>query len=1073
MSSFSDQIEEIKSLIHSNSKASKSLAYSTLLLLQQQSINHPSSIQTLANSSQTLISIISVDISNDDEEIASQALKCLGFFIYHPSIVATIPDDDANMILEALAKVIIATKIKVVIKLAAQFSEKMRESSHIWAPPIYRRLLSMDKRERDISERCLLKIKSAIIPPPTDLSKALVKDMKLKLLTGMKGLLNQGMKVQTLQAWGWFIRLLGSQALKNRRLINDMLKIPEQTFSDHSPQVQITSLAAWEGLVVALIQPPLLTCETDEVADDGCQVQASTFSKSIKLLMTPLTGIISSKCDISVHLSCLNTWCYLLHKLDLSINHPLVIELVLDPVFEAVFGMGPDTKTIWLWSFCLDLLDDFVIAKCRKVDYDTSSQVSHHSSVRTSILGPSISGKCLVKQHSIKWYPWDISQLDFFIKMINVILTHASVAKATLQNRSSASDAALRIFISLLQGIQMELKSSSINYVDIVLYFNTILRFLRETCEKVDSDGSANVKLQHNIQFLQAVIDELEPSILGSPLYKVALDIKCIENLQSVNHNKYEKILCISSIAYMDMVSPLAYLIILCICVVIKSTSDALSTELISQRLHKFFKLILFSHDPLENLQTAIGLLFKYVHYNRNLHIWIVVAEALKDCISGVEDLSMFKIEPESNGYLGIFHLLSYPFVALSSPQQMLIPEKVSRSLEESHVSAQRSLELDHVIEVWKSVYGALSASKCFATKSISDNLCSILNWCIDENLSKIGCGTELDLSCKDLNINLLSLSGNAVAFILDEVLATSSDGNKTNHAIPQTFSDIRNILGFASRFLNLSWAKIRSDSPTVLLVTSRVFSALTSLVRCLHLKQTILSVIEIITCPLVQWLSHGGIHDGNTNDQLQRLWAEILDCLKRSQPPIVFDSLFLKLQAPLLEKTLDHPDCIISELTITFWNSTYGEQINLDYPERLLDVLDKLSRTEKIKLHKKSLPFLVKCNSKPEFTAQRYKVTAMHSRSSKRVELMEDTVNQFEHKDKLCSSSKRKRLELTEHQKEVRRAQQGREMDCNGHGPGVRTYTTVDFSQGNEDSQESQEIRNPESILEMLRRVA
>ncbi|KAG8652032.1 hypothetical protein MANES_06G047100v8 [Manihot esculenta] len=798
MSSFSDQIDEIKSLIHSNSKASKSLAYSTLLLLQQQSNNNPSSIQTLASSFQTLISIISVDISNDDEEIAAQALKCLGFFIYHPSIVAIIPDDDANMIMGALAKVIISTKIKsvcnlgvwcismqqfnvsflanhfhsvlwavvhaldnpfgslsttfeaiqVIIKLAAQLSEKMRESSHIWAPPIYRRLLSTDKRERDMSERCLLKIRSAIIPPPTFLSKALVKDMKLKLLAGMKDLLNQGMKVQTLQAWGWFIRLLGSQALKNRHLVNDMLKIPEQTFSDHSPQVQIASQVAWEGLVDVLIQPLLLTCDADEVVEDGCQVQERAFSKSIKLLMTPLTGIISSKCDVSVHLCCLNTWCYLLHKLDISMKNSLVIELVLDPVFEAVFQMGPDAKTIWIWTLCLDLLDDFVIAKCRKVDYESSSPVSHHSSVRTSMLGPSVSGKCLVKQHSIKWFPWDIRHLDFFIKMINVILTHASVATTTLQNRSSASDAALRIFISLLKGIQMELKSSSISYVNIVLCLNKILRFTKETCEKIDSDGSANMKLQHKIQFLLAVVDELEPSILGSPLYKVALDIRCLENLQSVNDIKYEKHLGISSIAYMDMVSPFAYLIILCICVVMESTSNTLGTELISQGPHKNFKLILFSHDPLENLRTAVGLLFKYVDYNRNLHIWIVLAEALEDCISGVKDLSMFKIEPDSNGYLGIFHLLSYPFVALCSPQQMPIPEKVGESSEESHVLAQRSLELDHVIEVWKSVHCALCAFKCFATKSISDNLCSILNWCIDENLSKVGCGTELDLSC-------------------------------------------------------------------------------------------------------------------------------------------------------------------------------------------------------------------------------------------------------------------------------------------------------------------------------------
>lgn len=67
----------------------------------------------------------------------------------------------------------------------------------------------------------------------------------------------------------------------------------------------------------------------------------------------------------------------------------------------------------------------------------------------------------------------------------------------------------------------------------------------------------------------------------------------------------------------------------------------------------------------------------------------------------------------------------------------------------------------------------------------------------------------------------------------------------------------------------------------------------------------------------------------------------------------------------------------------------------------------------------------------------------------------------------------KRKRSEeLTEHQKEVRRAQQGKTRDCEGRGPGIRTYTSVDFSQGNEDeSQESQDILNADTILERLKR--
>lgn len=47
----------------------------------------------------------------------------------------------------------------------------MRDTSHVWAPPIYRRLLSNEKRERDMSERCLLKISDIILPPPLALSQ--------------------------------------------------------------------------------------------------------------------------------------------------------------------------------------------------------------------------------------------------------------------------------------------------------------------------------------------------------------------------------------------------------------------------------------------------------------------------------------------------------------------------------------------------------------------------------------------------------------------------------------------------------------------------------------------------------------------------------------------------------------------------------------------------------------------------------------------------------------------------------------------------------------------------------------
>ncbi|XP_050157910.1 uncharacterized protein LOC126631805 isoform X2 [Malus sylvestris] len=173
----------------------------------------------LARSCRSLIRPTVADVRNNDEEIATQALKCLGFMIYHPSIVAEIAADDVKFVLDSLAKLITTTKMKSVcnlgvwcisiqqlstpllaahfhslllaivhaidnpigslsttfeaIQLATLLSENMREMSHIWAPPVYRRLLSSHKRERDMSERCLLNTRCTILPPPLNLSKVL------------------------------------------------------------------------------------------------------------------------------------------------------------------------------------------------------------------------------------------------------------------------------------------------------------------------------------------------------------------------------------------------------------------------------------------------------------------------------------------------------------------------------------------------------------------------------------------------------------------------------------------------------------------------------------------------------------------------------------------------------------------------------------------------------------------------------------------------------------------------------------------------------------------------------------
>ncbi|XP_061991609.1 uncharacterized protein LOC133709758 isoform X2 [Rosa rugosa] len=1133
MSNLSDQLEEIKSLISSPTKSNKSLAYSTLSHLQQQSSD--ALIQTLALSSQSLLRRIVADIHDDDEEIAAQALKCLGFMIYHPAIVSEISVEDVKVVLESLVKLITTTKMKsvcnlgvwcisiqqlsepllaphfhsllravvhaidnpigslsttfeaiqAVIKLATLLSESMRELSHIWAPPIYRRLLSSDKRDRDMSERCLLKIRSTIIPPPIDLSKVLVRDLKTKLLTMMHDMLTNGMKVQTIQAWGWYIRLLGSHALKNRHLINDMLKIPEKTFSDHDSQVQIASQVAWEGLIDALIHPPMiLPCATNAAKeDDGTQkkgthkgnsgdIQNTGSLKSIRLIMTPLIGIMLSNCDVSVHMACLNTWCYLLHRLDTSLNDSSMINLVVDPIFEAAFQLDPDGKSFWARDLCINLLDDFISAKLKPQDYDPRNQVSQQLSAKTSMNAPIISGSCSWKQYPIKWLPWDLSLLDFHLRMIYSLIRQPSRQTVCHDNRVPADDAPLRLFRAVLKGVEQEFKRSSIDYDDIMLCLNAVLKFLRNMCEELSLDGSDRNGLHHiSLQYMEAVSEVIEPTLMGSPIYKVALNIKYIENLQMIPDVGYEKS-GVCSIGYMEMVSPMVYLSVLYFTVVVRSTLSTSKADYILQGMHQYFKFMLSSFGPLESLVITTELLYKHTGPGC-LTMWIAIAECLKNYINDLNDLSLFKMDSESKGCYAMSHLMSYPLLVCSCAQKDIM-SAMSGCPSETPSSPQMNAELEQVITLWKSLYGSIctSLSGCIIVGSFSEALVSVLDRCLDKYTSMLTCANELHLNIKDLDLHLISLYGDAFMCILKNSSSSesSSDGNTKHCYDYKITSGIKGCLTLAIRYMKLSQTKIGIDAPIGLPMFSRLCSALALFIRSLHLKQEIVSFFEMISCPLLEWLGYMEMQDEGTSDQFELLWTEMLNCLRRSQSPIVFDSAFLKLQACILEKTLDHSKLSISEPTITFWNSIYGEQINLDYPQTLLHVLDKLWRQGRINLHKRSLP-LQRCQSKSEaITAPpRFTVNTAHNRGSKRVELVENTTDSKQ-KEMPHSSLKRKRSELTEHQKEVRRAQRGRGRDCGGHGIGIQTYTTLDFSQGNEDSQDSEDIRNPECILQMLR---
>lgn len=556
--------------------------------------------------------------------------------------------------------------------------------------------------------------------------------------------------------------------------------------------------ASWEGLIDALIHCPVMASQksTPDVENSlqrlhNCDIEADKFSKSIKLIMTPLIGVMSSKCDVSVQSSCLNTWCYLLHKLDTFVNEPLMIKMVFEPIIDAIFQNVPDDKSIWLWNVGFDLLTDSISHKSRDVFNQSTNEVRP----RVSEIGLPLSGKCSLKKQPIKWQPWDFSQLDFYLSKIFVLIRQASETAVTSEHRSSVYDAALKLFIYVLKGVKLDLTNPSINYDSVMQCFNSLLTFMKKVCQDLFSDCRENCDLYYiSIHFVDAVAKELGPSILGSPLYKFALDLEFIDNLQSVDHVKQISFLSVNCISYMDKVSPLVYLTALYFHLRTQLAMKFPQSNSNSQRMCEYFKFLFTTTDPLESLLACVGLLYKHVQPT-HLNIWMSVAQGLKHSVDDAKCNLLQEVMSDSAGYSSLCHLLLYPLVVHSD-----IP-----NLEKCPILSERVPMLELIIQTWKSLYGFLSVSESrhSAATNFSEDLCSLLTGFLDENASMLDKSADANFTCMNMDLGVFYLSGNFMICVLEQIqnsqsIARTIRSQSGNHS--KISCGIESCLRFAAR---------------------------------------------------------------------------------------------------------------------------------------------------------------------------------------------------------------------------------------------------------------------------------
>uniref|UniRef100_A0A0D9WMF2 Telomere-associated protein Rif1 N-terminal domain-containing protein n=1 Tax=Leersia perrieri TaxID=77586 RepID=A0A0D9WMF2_9ORYZ len=957
----------------------RAAAYARLLHLQRACADDPSAAADLAAASPSvLLPLLLRDAGDRDEAVAASALKCIGFTLYHPVLVSTISGQMAQLILDTLIQLIMTTQMKAicnlgvwctsvqqleavivddrttslltaivhaidnpfcslsttfeaaqaVMKLMSQSPERLRELSSIWVPPIYRRLLSADKAERDVAERCLIKVSSVVLPPQSLLSQAIASDLEHSLLSRMLNMIDDPVKkVQAMKSWGWYISLLGLHVMDNRPLLNKILKVPEQLFIDSDTQVQISTMVAWKNLVNAFFP------QASETLAPGTKIppiesRADTNSqlKKIKLIMTPLGRILLRSRNIALSSSCLSTWHHLLYKLGDLINHLPILEAAFGPVLKIIFSIGPDIQNKSLYSFCVNLFHEFISVKVKgMVSHGEYLPIPHNKNLLSQSC---IHLKALMDGQRIRWLPWDVTCLDFHLEILGSIVNPEILDNMSLEILASIMDSAIQIFRLLVQGVQVDCKAKC-SYENAQICTAKLCKFVKKVF--MDLVGKKNINncsllLHFGFQFVKVILEELDHCLLASGTYVIGLDIRHIKEMQYADLPPQLSYPRMKSHSYMEMVSPAVYMIALSLSIVAEFTGE------ISHGDAEELAIIICSSNFQEFFHVAVSFIYKQTMLLtdnrlrlRWLMMWNKIAKRLNE-----QTMPHLKFICGASSHDVLYQFFCYPLFAFLLPGRKSTRCDAENSFE-LYLSLTHDLEVEVAIDVYKSICANSNRGPEVDHKFFLQHFCGFVVSIIDENISLFQASLEYCSEKKFKNIAILSALGELVSGLLESCHIL----NYANEELTETSEEsvgcsqpslLLSCLKLVSRFMGLSTVVFKAHPTSHHQIMSRFFSSLSAFAGHLLLKKNVLLFFEIIGEQLTELLSLSGtlyraMQQGETIDQIEKLWLKVIMCLKMSK--LISDGSFLQKQQVLLQVAINHPHRPISLSITPAWRAS------------------------------------------------------------------------------------------------------------------------------------------------------
>lgn len=259
----------------------------------------------------------------------------------------------------------------------------------------------------------------------------------------------------------------------------------------------------------------------------------------------------------------------------------------------------------------------------------------------------------------------------------------------------------------------------------------------------------------------------------------------------------------------------MVYATFLDLCLLARCTQYLLMSQTDGLCAVKHLKSLLFSSNPLLNLHAAVSFLYMHLRKSMNgsfclLMMWRIIAKAFKEVIDSA-GLSFLNSEFGRSISAVVFQFLCYPFLMVLYIPEASAHENGSNTSDICLLSSQREIEVELMIEVWKSLFDSLSSvfqNKPLSMNNYVEGLSQMLIRVLDG-----GFATVMQDNAQSLwnyqKIGFLLVFGEILICVLKhaQVLYVDTSGSIVNNQQDNSqnpCSPINNSLGLVARYFHV-----------------------------------------------------------------------------------------------------------------------------------------------------------------------------------------------------------------------------------------------------------------------------